>query len=117
MPPLAFIGYTFAIGVTLLAPVYVWERSTGATMPFNAQTIPILLYVAIGPSILAYLCWNGGIQQIGANRGGLFINFLPLFAAFLSILFLGEQLQLFHIVGFMLILGGMLLFNRPNPQP
>ncbi len=112
LPPIALIGYTFAIGAVLLLPPFLWERATGATFPFNQTTILSLLYIAIGPSIIAYFCWNGGISIIGANRGGLFINLLPLFAALLSILFLGEQLRGYHFAGFLLIVGGMLLFNR-----
>jgi drug/metabolite transporter (DMT)-like permease len=53
-----------------------------------------------------------GVEVLGANRTGLFVNLIPVFASILAILFLGETLQAFHIVGMALIFGGMILFNR-----
>ena len=55
---------------------------------------------------------NRGVEVLGANRTGLFINLIPVFASILAIFFLGETLQAFHIVGMTLIFSGMILFNR-----
>ena len=71
-----------------------------------------ILYVALFPSIVAFFCWNRGIELIGANRGGLFINLIPVFASIMAIVWLGESLQAFHILGMFLICSGMVLFNR-----
>jgi len=68
--------------------------------------------VALFPSIVAYFCWNRGVAVIGANRTGLFINLIPVFAAILAIIFLGESLKSFHMVGMALILLGFVMFNR-----
>ena len=110
--PLSFLFYTFAIGAIGLFPAYVWEWSRGAQSVFNASAIFSILYVAIFPSIIAYFCWNRGVEMIGANRSGLFINLIPLFASIMAIFWLNESLELFHIVGIVLILSGMILFNR-----
>lgn len=110
--PLSFIAATFTLGTVGLLPFYLWERQTAAAFTLTPNLILSILYVAIFPSILAYLCWNRGIELIGANRGGLFINLTPLFASFLSVLFLGEAVQLYHFLGLLLIFSGMLLFNR-----
>jgi drug/metabolite transporter (DMT)-like permease len=110
--PLSFLTYTFGIGVLGLLPVYVWEMATGPLVPFTLPAIGSILYVALFPSILAYFCWNRGIELLGANRGGLFINLIPVFAAAMSIAWLGESLQGFHVLGMALIFGGMVLFNR-----
>jgi len=110
--PLSFLIYTFGLGVIFLLPVYIWELAGSATMTLTLQVVLSILYVALFPSILAYFCWNRGVEVIGANRAGLFINLIPVFASILAILFLGETLQAFHIIGMVLILGGMILFNR-----
>jgi len=110
--PLSFLIYTFGLGVIFLLPVYIWELAGSATMTLTLQVVLSILYVALFPSILAYFCWNRGVEVIGANRAGLFINLIPVFASILAILFLGETLQVFHIIGMVLILGGMILFNR-----
>ncbi|MGB5746816.1 MAG: DMT family transporter [Desulfobacterales bacterium] len=110
--PLSFLIYTFGLGVIFLLPIYIWELAGSATMTLTLQVILSILYVALFPSIVAYFCWNRGVEVIGANRTGLFINLIPVFASILAILFLGETLQAFHIIGMALILGGMILFNR-----
>jgi drug/metabolite transporter (DMT)-like permease len=76
-----------------------------------------VLYVAIFPSIVAYLCWNRGAQLIGPNRTGLFINLIPVFASVLAIVWLDEILKTYHVVGMALIFGGMVVFNRYRPGP
>jgi len=110
--PLSFVTYTFGIGLLGLLPVYIWERTQCDPVIITQQVVLSVLYVAIFPSIVAYLCWNKGAQTIGPNRTGLFINLLPVFASVLAIVFLGESLEAYHLLGMLLIFGGMILFNR-----
>jgi drug/metabolite transporter (DMT)-like permease len=110
--PLSFLIYTFGLGLLFLLPLYFWELAGGATMDPTLPVILSILYVAVFPSIVAYFCWNRGVEVLGANRTGLFINLIPVFASILAILFLGESLQAFHVIGLALIFGGMILFNR-----
>lgn len=109
--PMSFLTSTFAVGVALLLPLYLWERQTAAPLELSQPVIISLLYVAFCPSILAYLFWNQGIHEIGANRAGLYINLVPLFASLLAVLFLDEHFQTYHLVGIVLIASGLLLFN------
>ena len=115
--PMSFLTTTFAVGVVLLLPLYLWERQSVPPLELTQPVIVSLLYVALCPSILAYLFWNRGIQEIGANRAGLYINLIPLFASLLAVLFLGEQFQSYHLVGIVLIAGGLLLFNLLSLRP
>ncbi len=71
-----------------------------------------LAYVAIGPAILAYRCWGLGVQRVGPNVAGLFINLMPLFAAVLSAALLGEMPQGYHAVAFILIAAGIVWSSR-----
>jgi drug/metabolite transporter (DMT)-like permease len=80
----------------------------------NMPVVASLFYVGIFPSIAAYLCWNRGIALIGANRAGLYINLIPLFAALMAILFLGERFQRYHLLGMVFICSGLILFNLPR---
>jgi drug/metabolite transporter (DMT)-like permease len=111
--PLSFLTSTFAVGVILLLPLYLWESQKVPALVLSQPVVLSLLYVAVCPSILAYLCWNRGILEIGANRAGLYINLIPLFAALLAVLFLGEGFQNYHLTGIVLIFTGLLLFNLP----
>jgi len=109
--PMSFLTTTFAVGVLILLPFYLWERQVSAPLELTQPVVISLLYVAFCPSILAYLFWNQGIHEIGANHAGLYINLIPLFASLLAVLFLGEHFQAYHMVGIVLITIGLLLFN------
>jgi drug/metabolite transporter (DMT)-like permease len=71
-----------------------------------------LLFVAIGPAVLAYRCWGLGVQRAGPAVAGFFSNLTPLFAALMSLAFLGEGPQLFHAAAFVLIVGGIVVSSR-----
>ncbi len=71
-----------------------------------------LVYVAVGPSVLAYRCWGAGVSRVGPAMAGFFNNLTPLFAALMSAVLLGESPQLYHAVGFVLIVGGILVSSR-----
>jgi drug/metabolite transporter (DMT)-like permease len=71
-----------------------------------------LLYVAIGPAILAMRCWGAGLEKAGPTLGAFFINLTPLFTALLSSAFLGEAPHLYHALAFGLIVGGIAVSAR-----
>lgn len=66
-----------------------------------------LLYVAVGPALIAFRCWGAGVQRAGPTVGAFFINLTPLFAALMSTAFLGELPHWYHIAAFALIVGGI----------
>jgi drug/metabolite transporter (DMT)-like permease len=71
-----------------------------------------LVYVAIGPAILAYRYWGLGVQRAGPNIAAFFSNLTPLFAAVLSAAFIGEVPGLYHAVAFVLIVGGIVVSSK-----
>ncbi len=105
----ALLGATVLIGAALLLPVYLVEAAGGRKAVWNAASFAGLAYFAVFPSILAYLFWNRGVEQIGANRAGLFLYLIPLFGVALAVMFLGERLHLFHVAGAALIFSGVYL--------
>ncbi len=111
--PLTLLTTIFFIGIVFLLPLYLWEIRMSPPLTLSRPVVLSLLYVALCPSILAYLWWNRGIHEIGANRTGLYINLTPLFAALLAVLFLNERFLGYHVAGIALIFSGLLLFNLP----
>lgn len=109
---LSFIVATFAGGALILLPFYVWEGLSGQPMPLSLTSLGSVAYVALFPSILAYLCFNRSVALVGANTAGLAIHLIPVFGSLLAILFLGEQPHLYHAVGIALIAAGIILASR-----
>ena len=76
------------------------------------QLAAALLYVAIGPAILAMRFWGAGVLRAGPSIGAFFINLTPLFTALLSSAFLGEPPHLYHVLAFGMIVGGIAVSAR-----
>ena len=110
--PISFLFYTFGVGSAALLPLYLWERAYRQLPSLNYTVVASVLFVAVFPSIVAYFCWNRGVEIIGANKAGLFINLTPVFAAAMAMIWLDEPLRIFQVSGMLLILTGMVLFNR-----
>jgi len=109
---LSFVAFTFGCGAACLIPLWIWELISRPVMRLDANNLLSLFYVAVFPSTLAYLCFNRGVQLIGANRAAPFFHLVPVFGAAMAIVFLGERPQLFHIVGFALVLTGVYVASR-----
>ena len=76
----------------------------------------LILYVAIGPSLIAYRCWGLGVAKAGPTVAAFFANFIPLFTAILSTVILGESPQGFHGLAFLLIVIGIGLSATLKPK-
>jgi drug/metabolite transporter (DMT)-like permease len=111
---LSLISFTTFCGALMLLPFAVWEYSTGAVLKFDFLTLATLAYVLIFPSTLAYLFFNRGIALIGPNRAAPFFHLVPVFGSAMAILLLGEQPRLFHLVGYALVLAGVVIASRPG---
>ena len=78
-----------------------------AYLDLNLWTASLILFVAIGPSLISYRCWGLGVNGAGPTVAAFFANFIPLFTAIFSAAILGEPPQLFHGVAFALIVTGI----------
>jgi drug/metabolite transporter (DMT)-like permease len=109
---LSFVGFTFGCGALCLVPQVIWELATRPVMQLSAGNLLTLFYVAVFPSTLAYICFNRGVQLIGANRAAPFLHLVPVFGSAMAIVFLGEHPQAFHVIGFALVLTGVFVASR-----
>jgi len=92
-----------------------WAGLTGiadAHISWSWPLVAALVYVSVGPAVLAYRFWGLGVQNVGPNIAGFFVNLIPVFTATLSALVLGEMPQLYHAAAFALIIGGIVVSSR-----
>ena len=85
---------------------------TDARITWGWPLAAALVFVAIGPAVLAYRCWGLGVQRAGPAVAGFFSNLTPLFAALMSAAFLGETPRAYHVLAFALIVGGIVVSSR-----
>jgi drug/metabolite transporter (DMT)-like permease len=83
-----------------------------AFIDLNWWTASLIIFVAIGPSLIAYRCWGLGVNGAGPTVAAFFANFIPLFTALLSAAMLGEPPQLFHGLAFALIVAGIAISSK-----
>jgi drug/metabolite transporter (DMT)-like permease len=76
----------------------------------------LLVYTATFASLMAQVFYIKGVEWLGANRAALFINLVPVFGTLLSVVLLGEKLQLFHVIALALALGGIAIAEKGRPK-
>jgi drug/metabolite transporter (DMT)-like permease len=110
--PLSLITFTMGCGSLMLVPFAVCEIAGGYAPKANLLTAATFAYTVIFPSALAYLFLNRGIALIGPNRAAPFLHLVPVFGSVMAIVLLGEQLKLFHVIGYALVLAGVIIASR-----
>lgn len=103
---LAQVGFGFCWSLIFAATEWQLELSY---FTWSWQTVLMIAYVIIGPSLIAYRCWGLGVSKAGATVATFFTNLIPLFTAILSTLLLQKPPEPFHGVAFALILAGIYL--------
>jgi drug/metabolite transporter (DMT)-like permease len=103
---------TIIIGLVILVPWSLINSSTHALSGLTLKVYGGLLYLGVFASVLAFMCWNRGVELVGSNKAGIFLHLIPAFTAVLSFLLLNEGLTYYHIVGAALIFGGIILTTR-----
>jgi drug/metabolite transporter (DMT)-like permease len=117
-PPLHWKSTIAALSAGALIaaiPLALYEFWQGTALMPDLFGWLVILYIGLFPSLVAQVTFIRGIEIIGPNRAGLFINMVPIFGTMLSILIIGEKLHLFHILALVLVLGGVVIAERSRP--
>ena len=117
MRQLSFLATIMALGSLMLVPFALWEMASGYRLTFDGVTIWTLLFVMTGPSLVAYLFFNRGVQLVGANRAAPFFHLMPVFGSALAVVFLGEALEWYHGAGYALVIAGIFTATRSAKGP
>ena len=109
----AFLMAQLVFGLAWSALMTGGEAALGAMhLHLSWGLAAAMLFIVIGPAILAYRFWGEGVKRAGPATAGFFANLIPLFTALLSIPVLGEVPQLYHALAFALIVGGIVVSSR-----
>lgn len=99
-------------GACVLLPFTVWEASTPIAVEWSMTALLLVVTAALFPGLLAFWAYGYAQQILGSSRVAASLYLAPLFAAVAAYLALNEKLQSFHLVGGMLVLGGLALASR-----
>lgn len=116
LSPLVLTTLTTTVGALFLLPAAFLELSWSPVDLLSQEVLLSFLYLGIFPSFLSLLIWNRSVLVFGPGRATLVYNTLPLFAVILSVLFLGENLMPYQIVGGIVIIAGVII-GTTGPTP
>jgi len=112
MHPLSFAFFTIVVAILFSAPFYAWDVVSGSTFAVNVRTVSAIGYIALFPSVIAYLCWSHAVMIVGPNVASFFNPLNPVFGTLAAVLVLGERIHAHHLIGLVLVLGGLVLTSR-----
>ena len=119
-PPIhgaSFMAYSVLIGVILILPFYLWETVTVEAVPFVAETVWAVLFLALGASVVGHMGYNRIVELLGPNIAGATSYLVMAFGVVIAIVALGEAFHLYHAAGLALLLGGTYLATRKEANP
>ena len=109
----SFLYISFGLTVILLFPVYLFDIFIqGNYLKVSQQSLLAIGYTGIFPSIFSYICWNTGVALIGANKSGPYLHLMPVFGGILAFLVFQETLQIYHYVGIVSVIVGIIITNK-----
>ena len=109
---IALLQVIVIFGFLFLVPIYFIEMNIGYKIVLGVPFLLTLVYVVLFPGIFAFLFWIKGIDIIGANRAGVFLHLMPIFAAIMAMIIFGEKFMFYHFLGAIFIIAGITLSNK-----
>jgi len=101
------LSASIVAALLLMLPLQPWRG--GPPMPLTTTMLGALAYVGVCASALAFWLWNRGVARLGPVRAAGFMFLMPLYAALLSFVLLGEPVQRHQVVGGSLVLLGLFI--------
>jgi drug/metabolite transporter (DMT)-like permease len=109
-PALSHMSFLLACslaGMVPMLPIYAVDLAAGGRMALAWGPVLTVLYLGIFPSVACFLMWGRGVQAIGPGRAGAYLYLIPPFGILMAVVFLGERLHAYHLVGMLLIFAGV----------
>jgi len=109
---ISFLQTIISAGLILLLPAYLIEMALGYRLNIHLPFILTLSYVVLFPGLASFFFWIKGISIIGSNRAGIFLHLMPIFSTVMAILIFKEKFMIFHLIGALLIVTGIILSSK-----
>lgn len=111
LSPLATLTIVTVLALPPLGIIGGYELMIHPVGPITPLAVVGLVYVGVLASVAAFMAWSVGIEVIGAARGSIFLNLIPVFTAVIAVLTLGERIGLVQLIGGSLVIGGVTLVS------
>lgn len=109
IPPMETAALGIVLGTVFLVPASIVELYFFSDFQMDWVTVATILYLAVFASVVATALWFDCIDKVGAARAANFYNLIPIFSVAMAVIFLKEDLFVYHFIGGMLIMIGLYL--------
>ena len=109
IPGLPLFATIMLIGAVMLAPMMAWEVWSAEALPQSARAWLAVAGLALVPSVGAFFGYQYGVRRFGPATMAMTSYLWTPFGVLLAVIFLGESLRAYHLVGLALILPGVVL--------
>jgi len=101
-------------GLALVTPFGLWQAWSFDFAAVGLPTWGLLVFYAVAASMVTVWLWMKGLQHVPSSRAGVFTVMLPVAAALVGIVVLGEAFGAVHVLAFGLAMAGLLLATWPT---
>ena len=101
-------------GFVLVTPLGLWAAWKFDFYAVAAPSWMLLVFYSLAASVWTVWLWMTGLKTIPASRAGVFTVFLPVSAAAVGVMFLGENLSGLQALAFAVALLGVVLATLPT---
>ena len=108
LSPMETTTYSIFAGLPFLFLATGWEAS-GTQIILSWPIVAGILYLGVFATVLAFIWYYKGIQLVGVAKSANFYNLIPVYSMFLAVFFLQEQITLYHIIGGLSVVLGILI--------
>ncbi len=101
-------------GFALVTPMGIWAA---LSFDFGAVALPVwglLVFYGLAASVWTVWLWMTGLKTVPASQAGVFTVMLPISAAAIGVLFMGERLTGIQMLAFGIALLGLVLATLPG---
>ena len=109
---LSLLQTIISAGLIFLLPAYLLELSLGYKASIHLPFVLTLTYVVLFPGLASFIFWIKGISIIGSNRSGIFLHLMPIFSTILAMFIFKEKFMIYHLIGAILIVAGIILSSK-----
>ena len=103
-------------GFVLVTPLGIWAAWQFDFFSVSTPSWLLLVFYSLAASVWTVWLWMTGLKTIPAGRAGVFTVFLPVSAAAVGVVFLGENLSGLQALAFAVALLGVVLATLPTKQ-
>ena len=101
-------------GLLLVTPFGLWQALSFDFGAVRAPTWGLLVFYAVAASMVSVWLWMQGLKRVPSSRAGVFMVLLPVSAALIGIVVLGEPFGAAHVLALGLAMVGLLLATWPD---